>query len=365
MGLLSAAPEIQVNQKNYDNSILIISVLLLFSIKTFSQNNTASFLYWHPSAKYYSMGGIGTAVSNDIYSSYYNPAGLVFSKRMTISGSFVKPYPFFGNIANSFIGVSFKIDNSNAVALSSDLFWLGEQQRTLSDSPEPFGILENLLSWELKLSYGILLNKNISAGVSLGILQTNLSNKRVGYEQGKGTATTVLFDAGILLKDILRESTVQINYDKKDYSPFLNWLTDIGEENKSKGISLGLDASNLGPDISFVDAEQKDPPPSKITFGMSYIPLSSFPVNILIGTDFEERLNENNFIDYIHFGGEVRIFKVLAVRGGYFYGTSDNLLSYPTYGFGICIKYISINVANYNRSLESTWHFDTIISLEF
>ncbi|MGB8319169.1 MAG: PorV/PorQ family protein, partial [Ignavibacteriaceae bacterium] len=329
------------------------------------QNNTATFLYWHPSAKYYSMGGIGTAASNDIYSSYYNPAALVFSKRITFTGSFVKPFPFFGNIANSFFGVSFNIDSSNALALSSDLFWLGEQQRTLADSPEPFGVLENLLSWELKLSYGLLLRKNFSAGISLGILKTNLSDKTVGIEQGKGTSTTVLFDAGILLRDILQGSTVQINSDKRNYSSFFNWISNIGEDNKSKGVSLGLDASNLGPDISYVDAEQKDSPPSKITFGISYIPLSSYPADILVGTDFEERLNENNFIDYIHFGGEVRIFKVLAFRGGYFYGTSENLLSYPTYGLGICTKYVSINVARYNRSLESSWHFDSIISLEF
>ncbi len=219
--------------------------------------------------------------------------------------------------------------------------------------------------WELKLSYGILLRRNLSAGISLGILHTNLSDKPVGYEQGKGTSTTVLFDAGILLKDIFRESTFQINYEKRDNSEFFNWLSNIGEENISKGISLGLDVSNLGPDISFVDAKQKDSPPSKITLGMSYIPITSYPVNILVGTDFEERLNENNFIDYIHLGGELRIFKVLAIRGGYFYGISENLLSYPTYGFGICLKYISINIANYNRSLESTWHFDSIISLEF
>ena len=356
---------LQQNQTFYHRTFLLMLISLFFSPNTFSQNNTASFLYWHPWAKYYSMGGIGTTVSNDIYASYYNPAALVFSNRMTITGSFVKSYPFFGNIANSFFGVSFNIDSSNALALSSDLFWLGEQQRTLADSPEPYGILYNLLSWELKLSYGILLRKNFSAGISLGILQTNLSDKTVGIEQGKGTATTILFDAGILLKDIFRKSTAQINYDKRDYPSFFNWLSNIGEDNIINGVSLGLEASNLGPDISFVDAEQKDSPPSKITFGISYIPLSSYPANILVGTDFEERLNENNFIDYVHLGGEIRIFKVLAVRAGYFYGTSENLLSYPTYGFGICLKYISINIARYNRSLESTWHFDSIISLEF
>ena len=353
------------NRSNCNKTFLILLIPLFFSSNTFSQNNTASFLYWHPSAKYYSMGGIGTALSNDIYSSYYNPAALVFSKRMTITGSFVKPYPFFGNIANSFFGVSFNIDSSNAFALSSDLFWLGEQQRTLEDSPEPYGILENLLSWELKLSYGILLRKNLSAGISFGILQTNLSDKPVSYEQGKGTSTTVLFDAGVFLKDIFRESTTQINYDKRDYASFFNWLSKIGEDNINKGIALGLDVSNLGPDISYVDKEQEDSPPSKITLGISYMPLSSYPADILVGTDFEERLNENNFIDYIHLGGEVRIFKVLAFRGGYFFGTSENLLSYPTYGFGICLKFISVNIAHYNRSLESTWHFDSIISLEF
>jgi Type IX secretion system protein PorV len=352
-------------QSYFYSPVLIISVLLFFSPNSFSQNSGASFLYWQPSAKYYSMGGIGTSVSNDIYSSYYNPAALVFSKRMTFTGSFVEPYPFLDNIANSFIGISFNIDSSNALAISSNLFWLGEQVRTSPDGPGSLGTLKNLMSWELKISYGILLRKNLSAGVSVGILQTNLSDMNTAIELGTGTTTTALFDAGILLKDILSGSTAIINSDQRDYSPFFSWLSDIGEDNNSRGISLGLDVSNIGQDIYFIDAEQKDPPPSKVTLGMSYIPVSSTPVNILVGTDFEERLNNNNFIDYVHLGGEIRIFKVLALRGGYFYGTSENLLSYPTYGFGICLKFISVNIARYDRSLESTWHFDSIISLEF
>ena len=116
---------------------LIILSLAFITELTVAQNSTASFLYWQPSAKSYSMGGIGSALSNDIYSAYYNPSGLAFSKRITITGSFVKPFPFLGNIANSFFGISYKVDNSNTLGFSANLFWMGKQIRTLESSPEP------------------------------------------------------------------------------------------------------------------------------------------------------------------------------------------------------------------------------------
>jgi hypothetical protein len=343
----------------------ILFIFIVISIENNAQKSTASFLYWQPSAESYAMGGIGAALHNDIYSAYYNPAGLAFSKRMTFAGSFVKPFPFFGNIANSFFGISYKIDNSNAISISGNLFWMGKQIRTGEDSPEAFGVEDTPLQWHIKLSYGLKLMENFSAGVSLGLLNVNLSDETVGQEFGDPTSLTVLVDAGIFVKNLLPEATLESRNGESSYLPFFEWLLEIGEENKFKGLSLGLAVSNLGPDIAYIDEAQADPPPSKLTFGVSYIPVSLETFGILIGTDFEKRLNESNNSDYIHLGGEIKIFKVFAIRSGYFLGASDSELSYFTFGGGIALKWLSINIARYNRSLQSTWHFDSIISLEF
>jgi hypothetical protein len=344
---------------------LFLFIFIVISIENNAQKSTASFLYWQPSAKSYAMGGIGAALHNDIYSAYYNPAGLAFSERMTFTGSFVKPFPFFGNIANSFFGISYKIDNSNAISITGNLFWMGKQIRTGEDSPDVLKLQDTPFHWNFKLSYGLLLADNFSVGLSLGLLNINLFDEKVAEERSEGTAFTVLIDAGILVKNLLPETTLESRTGKGGYLPFFEWLLEIGEKNKCKGINLGLAVSNIGPDIAYIDDAQADPPPSKLTFGVSYTPVALETFGILIGSDFEKRLNESNNSDYVHLGGEIKIFKVLAIRSGYFLGTSDSALSYFTIGGGIALKWLSINVARYNRSLQSTWHFDSIISLEF
>ena len=210
----------------------------------------------------------------------------------------------------------------------------------------------------------MLLADNFSVGLSFGLLNINLSDVTVGQEQSSGAALTALIDAGILVIDLLPETTLENQNGAANYLPFFEWLLEIGEENKYKGISLGLAVSNVGPNIAYIDDAQSDPTPSKLTLGVSYIPVSLETFGILIGSDFEKRLNESNNSDYVHLGGEIKIFRVFAIRSGYFLGTSDSALSYFTFGGGISLKYFSINIARYNRSLQSTWHFDLIISLE-
>ncbi len=346
-------------------TILVIITVVLFSANISAQKSTASFLYWQPSAKSYAMGGIGTALHTDIYSAYYNPAALVFSSRMTLTGSFVKPFPFFGNIANSFFGISYKIDESNALALSGNLFWMGKQVITFESSPDPYGLEERPFHWHLKLSYGLKLLENFSAGASFSLLNINLSDITVGEESGDPTTLTVLVDAGIFLRNIIPEATIDNPVEKISYTPFFDWLIEIGEENQCKGISIGLAATNLGPEISYIDAVQSDPPPSKLSLGFTYVPVSLNPIRVIIGSDFEKRLNESNNSDYIHLGSEIKFFNSFVLRGGYFWGTSASSISYVTFGLGLNIKYFSINFARYNRSLQSTWHFDSTISLEF
>ena len=53
-----------------------IILILLFIICTTFQINAGLFDDRYPSAKATAMGGAGTAVGNDVWASYYNPAYL-------------------------------------------------------------------------------------------------------------------------------------------------------------------------------------------------------------------------------------------------------------------------------------------------
>lgn len=46
---------------------LLICVILSHVSFTYSQNSTARFLLWHPSARFMSMGGVGTALETNAF----------------------------------------------------------------------------------------------------------------------------------------------------------------------------------------------------------------------------------------------------------------------------------------------------------
>ena len=347
----------------YKNVLLIF--ILGLSMNGIAQNSTATFLYWQPSARSYAMGGIGSSLTDDIYSAYYNPSGLAFSEKLTIAGSFVNPYPFLGNIANSFFGISLRIDSSNSIGISTNLFWMGKQVRTLENDPSPVGVEDTPVHWNAKLSYSYAIFNNLSVGLSAGILKINLSDFKVGEEQNVGTTTTFLLDAGIQARALLSESTFIINDTAKGYSPFFDWLIETGEAYRFRGFSIGISVTNLGPDISYVDQVQSDSPPSKLLLGLTYNAVASNAFGMLFGIEYENRFFTSTSANFFHLGGELKLFKILNFRMGYFTQMADDGLSYLTYGGGISLKFLDLNIARYNRSIESTWHFDLVISTEF
>ena len=115
------------------------------------------------------MGGVGTAISRDAFASYFNPAGLAFSKGLNLAGSFERPIPFLGNTAHSFIGAAGNFGLAGAFGISANLFWKGEYVRTVSNGPSPLGV-QKPFDWQVKASYARLLSDGLSVGGSLSVL---------------------------------------------------------------------------------------------------------------------------------------------------------------------------------------------------
>lgn len=256
----------------------------------------ARFLLWRPTATSNSMGGVGTAISQDAFAGYFNPAGLAFSKGFNLAGSFERPIPFLGNIAHSYMGASGNFESVGAFGISANLFWMGEDPRTLSSGPTPVAV-EEPLDWQVKLSYAHLFSENLSAGASFSVLSQRLSRVGTEMEQGSGTSTVVMFDVGFMAHDLLTEATWD-PMGPDGETP----LSDICDPVSRCGLSLGVALLNLGPRYSFIDLSQFDNLPALLSAGIAYSPVRSNVAGLLLAVDLEKQLYEHSTLDYVHWG---------------------------------------------------------------
>ncbi|NIU08417.1 MAG: hypothetical protein GWN81_06050, partial [Phycisphaerae bacterium] len=140
-------------------NFLLICFLLTHVPIIHSQNSTARFMLWQPSARSISMGGVGTAIVDNSFAVFYNPAGLAFANGINLAGSFVKPFPFFEHTIHSLTALSASFKGFGTLAISANRFWRERQAITDETGPEIIGVDEKKFNffksthWEIKLSY--------------------------------------------------------------------------------------------------------------------------------------------------------------------------------------------------------------------
>jgi hypothetical protein len=338
---------------------LVTFILLFHSVENFAQSSTARFLYWQPSAEITAMGGAGVAIPDNAFAAYYNPASFGFAKSFRIAASYVKPNPTFDGDIHSMISFSCPIQSFGTVAVSLNSFWLGMNYRTGEASPEPIGTFGDpgILSpthIQLKLSYASLINENISIGFSVSYLRMDL-DKDLSLPNGTRSFSTILLDGGIIFKnlfsDVSSNSTNEIS-------------NKIIDDTNNKGLSAGLSLLSFGPTISFIDAEQSDPPPSMIVLGFNYYHELTNSIGASMLLDFEKRIFDSKTLDYIHIGDDILFFRIFSIRTGYVIDTQNSNTSYFTFGFGAKIKFAAMNISHYKKFLTPAWHIDAKFNVE-
>ncbi|MBI3871876.1 MAG: PorV/PorQ family protein [candidate division Zixibacteria bacterium] len=155
------------------------------------------------------------------------------------------------------------------------------------------------------LSYGTRINPHLAAGMTAKIIYSRLADQGAGSEIGSGSATAFAMDAGFLYRTPWRRLT------------------------------LGGALTNVGPNISYIDAQQSDPLPRNLALGLAYRVLSS-PYNklTLIG-----ELNK----------------EVVSLKGG---GTSE--LKQVVYNGGLEYWYASYFAARAGYIYDQTGHIKTL-----
>lgn len=308
----------------------------------------ANFLLFSPSARAAGMGDAYVAIADDADATFFNPAALANDDQRSLSTTFYKPVPSLANdIFTSFGGYTQPFGGVGNFGLSLIYTSLGTQFRT-DEQGQDLGTFTSF-GVAFGVSYGAYITKSISLGITTKLIHQNLAGQGAGAEQGSGTGTSFGADVGFL------------------------WTP--GDR-----FSLGWALRNVGPNMTFIDADQSDPLPQTFTLGFGWEFLKRDNYTFLFATDVYKPLSDEGIgsfitgwndgsgseefkdIDY-HVGAEwaymLSEITSFAVRAGYTYDHDGNRKS-PTFGFGLKYDWATFDLsyfANGGSAVRNVFRF--------
>lgn len=227
---------------------IVVGLIILFSFTTFgfAQSEAGSiFLLIAPSARAGGMGEAHTAVADDAYASYWNPAGLGFLEGTELAFMHVNWLPNLADdMAYDFFAIRKSIPNIGTVGGHLIYLNLGEQTRTDEIGTE-LGKFSSYM-FAFNLSYSTKISESSAFGINAKVSYQHLTDQGAGAEKGKGSSTDFGFDLGYMKKEFILPS-----------------------------LTLGATITNIGPKVSFIDPAQADPQPTNFTLGLNYQVLNS------------------------------------------------------------------------------------------
>ena len=224
----------------------IIIFTFLFSYILCVGEAGAIFLLINPGSSAAGVGEAQTGKADDAYATYYNPAGLAFLEKQEIALQHVNWLPNLAtDIFYDFIAYAAPIKNIGTFGGHLIYLNLGEQLATDEIGTE-LGKFQSYMM-ALNASFGMKIREYSSIGFNFKVFHQKLADEYVeetygtgvGAEQGDPFSTDFAFDIGFLKK--------------------------FGKE---KQHNFGIAIQNIGPEISFVDAEQADPAPTNMRIGL-------------------------------------------------------------------------------------------------
>lgn len=216
------------------------------------------FLTIAPDARAGGMGEANTGIADNLFSVYWNPAGLGFLKYLNPETEFDEDLIPYNQIGLNFTPwlPQFNTDLyfatgtygryvdelDGTIGVNLTYLYLGEFTRT-----NFMGVQEGKFTsseYAIGLSYGTLVTEDLSLGINAKFIQSILGGLADNPAAGNGISFAV--DLGLLWKPL-----------------DLPYLEDK--------LSVGLNIMNVGPKMTY--SEQSDPLPSMIRLGFGYTPV--------------------------------------------------------------------------------------------
>lgn len=270
-----------------------------------------------PGARADALGQSYVAIADDPTAMYWNPAGLAGMKGRGVALMHSQLIPeLASDVYYEFLGYTHEVEGLGTLGLSVTYLTYGKWTATNPEG-QPLG---EYGSYEIAIggSYGAKIHENLWGGVGLKWVRESLVPEAINdLEEGVGTSFAV--DAGLLWKmyqDRLR---------------------------------IGVAANNLGPDLTFIDANQKAPLPRNLRMGFAakvyqnetFGVLTSFEINKpLIGVNdlFDGEFKKFSRRDRtLNGGAELDVAGFVALRWGRIHDPDGDIKG-NTWGGGLHLK---------------------------
>ncbi len=202
------------------SSIIILIGLLLIITNSFAVNKVgttaAQFLKIGVGSRAIGMGGAFVAVSNDVTSLYWNPAG---AAQLTKHEVILLHSEWLAGISYDYAGAAFQMGNVGIIGLTITSLTMGEMKVRTELQPEGTGEFFDASDLAVGLSYARSLTDRFSIGLSAKYIRQSIWHM---------AANGIAFDVGTLF-------TTQFN-----------------------GIKIGMSISNFGPNMTMAGRDSKE-----------------------------------------------------------------------------------------------------------
>lgn len=289
---------------------ILVCALLMFATNNASAQSQAGALFLRiaPDARSSGMGETGVAHASGAMAAAWNPGALGFTNSREFVGNYFKwlPYFQFNDMYYLYFSYAHPVEGIGTFGISVPYLSLGEQPAT-DESGNGIGTISSF-DVAVSLSYGTRIGDVLGLGTNLKVIYNKLSPFSAGSQQGRGTATTFAVDVGATYK--LHER-----------------------------ITLGAAIQNLGPKITFIDADQGDPLPRTLKVGFAAQLLNREHNRLMLAYDFNKGLETGSAVKTLresvsNIGAEYWYSNFVALRGGYIYDKAGNIKT-PTFGGGL------------------------------
>jgi len=254
--------------------LMLVSLMLgTFAKVSYAQGEAAvPFLLLAPDSRAGGIGESGAGLADNSAAIFWNPAGIAFQTGTEVSITHSNWLPQF-NLDLFYDYLTFRQyipDISGSITSSITYMNFGEFVRTGETDPTPLGTFRSFDA-ALTLGYATKVSSDWGLGFNFRIIHSRLSDQPVGQEQGKGVATSVSFDVATMW----RPSKLVI--------PLID--EDLGNK-----FSVGINLSNMGPKIYYIDKAQADPIPTNFRLGFAYKIISDEFNSLIYTLDFSKLL---------------------------------------------------------------------------
>ncbi len=231
------------------------------------------FLLLAPDSRAGGIGESGGGLADNSSAIFWNPAGIAFLTGTEVSITHSNWLPQF-NLDLFYDYLTYRQyfeDLSGSVTASITYMNFGEFVQTGETDPTPIGTFRSFDA-ALTLGYATKIDPDWGLGLNFRLIHSRLSPEiSVGQQKGSGSATSISFDLAAMWRPV-------------------NFVLPLIDENIGGKFSLGVNLSNLGPKIYYLQKAQADPIPTNFRLGFAYKVLDDEFNSLIYTLDFSKLL---------------------------------------------------------------------------